>query len=173
VEWLCEPTQRELHHKINSNSPPSEDKRHLLRFPLQYFRLRLTMSSSIGYHCITPKQQAIVGINDMLPCPPPPRASIQVVEMLVPAQELRDAPPGFFLAAPCNNSSDANDRRVLFNSNRNNSIKLMPKKSGKNHLKLRIIKKNSIDCAVGTAVITRSNPFEGTYPFQALSARSA
>jgi hypothetical protein len=58
------------------------------------------MSSSIGYHCITPKQQAIVGINDMLPCPPPPRASIQVVEMLFPAQELRDGRPGSSLRLP-------------------------------------------------------------------------
>jgi len=63
----------------------------------------------------------------MLPCPPPPRASTQVIEMLVPAQELCDAPRGFFLAAPCN-SSYANIRRDLFMV-KNHNIKLLPKKS--------------------------------------------
>jgi hypothetical protein len=101
--------------------------------------------SPIGYHCITPKQQAFVGIDDFVqPCPPPPRASIQdaIEDVLAPVQELCDAPPGFFLAAPCN-SSDANDCGLLFS--KSNPVKLLPRKSRNNHFK-----RNSLGWAVGT-----------------------
>jgi hypothetical protein len=122
--------------------------------------------SSTGY-CVTPKQQAIAGIDDfMQPCPPPPRVSIQGVieEVLAPALELRDAPRGFFLAAPCNNSSNTNDQRVLFS--KSNPITLLPKKSSKQP------KFNRIKLQPKMATITTSSNLpEDTY--RQSSARSA
>mmetsp|Transcript_15302 Transcript_15302/g.22947 ORF Transcript_15302/g.22947 Transcript_15302/m.22947 type:complete len:97 (+) Transcript_15302:521-811(+) len=80
--------------------------------------------SSVEY-CLTPEQAT--RIDNMQPCPPPPRAARKVFDILVPSRELcSDAPLGFFLAAP-SNSSTTTDRRIQF---KNNQIKLLPKKSG-------------------------------------------
>jgi hypothetical protein len=137
--------------KTKSRHHTTKDERPYL---LPFLHPRPKMSS-IGY-CLTPKQ-GIIGIDNIQPCPPPPQAFIQEVieELLVPTLELCDAPLGFFFAAPCN-SSNANHRRVQF---KNKHVKLMPRKSRNDQIKLQP-KKKSIDWAVGATTITRSNRFE-------------
>uniref|UniRef100_A0A7S2P9M7 Uncharacterized protein n=1 Tax=Skeletonema marinoi TaxID=267567 RepID=A0A7S2P9M7_9STRA len=125
---------------------------------------------------LTPKpKQTIVCIDDMQSCPPPPHASSpQLIESLAPQQDrvgvISDAPPGFFLAAPCN-SSIATDRRMQF--------KLLPKKSGyhfrrDNHIRLQPRlqpKRKPIECAAGSTTTKASKHFDNTY--RGWSARSA
>ena len=63
-------------------------------------------------HTNTPKRIR-TGIDDdmmQLICPPPPQrllSHLHLVDILAPTQEISDAPPGFFLVAPCNSISES------------------------------------------------------------------
>ena len=81
-------------------------------------------------HTNTPKRIR-TGIDDemmQIICPPPPLrllSHLHLVDILAPTQEISDAPPGFFLVAPCNSiTNNATSESV----STNHHFMLKPKK---------------------------------------------
>lgn len=68
----------------------------------------------------TPKRIRTVIDDEMMQliCPPPPPRllPLQLIDIMAPTQELSDAPPGFFLVAPCNSiTNNATSESVYTN----------------------------------------------------------
>ena len=125
----------------------------------------------IDEHCLTPKQQTANVVNDeMQPCPPPPQATPEVFEMLVPTEKLEDVPMGFFLVAPCDRNTPL-PPKVEFQSI--NHFKLQPKRLRQNDCMWAHPKAVSADWKGRAAPVISNKNFKGTHKRVGMYASSA